>query len=391
MAAAAVGWVPGAGVLASESVRRAPRRAWGTIVAIALSIGIVVASWGVRVDQDRAFGESLGSLADVPVLVQTAELDLIATDMVLPDVVVTAVENLDGVARVGRGQGTYLSVGGNRVLVEAFDGPTSFPVAQKATPAARQEYAAGGGAIVNSRFADNQGLEVGSTLTLDTPTGPASLRVLDVVETFDLGGGTVLVPFAWFETSFARPGPTWLEVVPIDDTPSERDRLADEIGAIVEPFDGAISVGTGQEVYDTVAATVSSSGLILVGVALVLAGCSTIAVTNTLLLSVIQRRREFGVLRALGGDRRPLVTMIALEAMALAAGGAVVGLFVGGFAHWVTDNVMSQTLSAPIEFRPDPAAYALGVIVALVIGAIGATLPALRTRRQPILEAIGYE
>lgn len=391
MAASAVAWVPGGGVLASEAVRRAPRRAWGTMVAIALSIGVVVASWGVRVDQNRAFADSLESLADVPVLVQTAPLDLIATDLVLPADVVTAVEALDGVERVGRGQGTYLSINGNRVLLEAFDGPTSFPVPRAATRSAQRAYAEGDGAIVNTRFADNEDLEVGSTLELDSPTGVVSLPVLDVVETFDLGGGTVLVPFSWFERAFARQGPTWLEVIPTDDTGAERTRLAREIRSIVEPFGGAITVGTGQEIFDAVDETVSSSGLILVGVALVLAGCSAIAVTNTLLLSVIQRRREFGVLRALGGGRRPLVAMVALEAIALAVGGAVVGLVVGGFAHWVTDNLMSQTLSAPIGFRPDPASYGLGIIVALGIGAVGSTVPALRARAQPVLDAIAYE
>lgn len=391
IAAGAVGWVPGGGILASEAVRRAPRRAWGTMIAIALSIGVVVASWGARVDQNRAFADSLESLADVPVLVQTAQLDLIATDLVLPADVVAAVEALDGVARVGRGQGTYITVGRNRVLLEAFDGPTSSPVSQSAQKSARQAYANGEGAIVNTRFADNEGIQVGSTLVLDTPSGPASLPVLDVVETFDLGGGTVLVPFSWFETAFARSGPTWLEVIPTNDTPVERTRIAEEIRSIVEPFDGAIAVGTGQEVFDAVSESVSSSGLILVGVAFVLAGCSTIAVTNTLLLSVIQRRREFGVLRALGGGRRPLVAMVALEAVALAVGGGVVGLFAGAFTHWVTDNVMSQTLSAPIDFRPDPSSYALGVVVALAIAAIGSTVPALRVRRQPILQAIAYE
>lgn len=391
LAAAAVAWIPGGGVLASEAVRRAPRRAWGTMVAIALSVGLVVASWGVRVDQNRAFAESLGSLADVPVLVQTAPLDLIATDLVLPAGVVDAVEELAGVSRVARGQGTYITISGNRVLLEAFDGPASFPVPQAASPAAQRAYANGDGAIVNSRFADNEDLDVGSTLVLDTPTGSASLPVLDVVETFDLGGGTVLVPFTWFETTFARQGPTWLEVIPTNDSAEERTKIAQQIRTLVEPFGGAVAVGTGQEVFDAVEASVSSSGLILVGVALVLAGCSTIAVTNTLLLSVIQRRRELAVLRALGGGQRPLVLMVTLEAIALAVGGGFVGLLVGGFAHWVTDNVMSQTLSAPIDFRPDPLSYALGIIAALAIGAIGSTLPALSARTQPVLEAIAYE
>ncbi|MGW2962258.1 ABC transporter permease [Streptomyces sp. NPDC001220] len=124
----------------------------------------------------------------------------------------------------------------------------------------------------------------------------------------------------------------------------------------------------------------------LLGLAIVIA---VLGVVNTLALSVVERTREIGLLRAIGLGRRQLRRMIRLESVVIAVFGAVLGLALGLVWGVCTQQVLAlQGMKA--------LAIPWGTIVAVVIGSavvgiVAALLPALRASRMNVLAAIAHE
>ncbi|MFI5686950.1 ABC transporter permease [Streptomyces sp. NPDC051636] len=124
----------------------------------------------------------------------------------------------------------------------------------------------------------------------------------------------------------------------------------------------------------------------LLGLAIVIA---VLGVVNTLALSVVERTREIGLLRAIGLARRQLRRMIRLESVVIAVFGAVLGLALGLVWGVCTQQVLAlQGMTA--------LAIPWGTIVAVVVGSavvgvVAALLPALRASRMNVLAAIAHE
>jgi putative ABC transport system permease protein len=113
---------------------------------------------------------------------------------------------------------------------------------------------------------------------------------------------------------------------------------------------------------------------------------AVLGVVNTLVLSVTERTRELGLLRALGMDRREVRRMVRLEAVVISLYGAVLGISIGtvlGLA--VTIVLNSQGLVATAVPVPQ---LALGLVLGGVIGLVAAAVPARRAGRLDVLGAI---
>lgn len=99
--------------------------------------------------------------------------------------------------------------------------------------------------------------------------------------------------------------------------------------------------------------------------------------------AVAQRRREVGVLRALGFGRRRILAAFLLESVALAMAGSVIGVALAMLTpllDFTTVNFATGT-DVAFEFLPDPRALLTAVAVAVVVGLLGGVLPALRAAR----------
>jgi putative ABC transport system permease protein len=101
-----------------------------------------------------------------------------------------------------------------------------------------------------------------------------------------------------------------------------------------------------------------------------------------MIISVLERRSEIGLRRALGATRGQIRTQFLSEAIMLAVLGGVVGVAAGAGATAVYANVKSWTVVIPAE------AWAGGIGSAIVIGAIAGLTPALRAARLSPTEAL---
>jgi putative ABC transport system permease protein len=110
-------------------------------------------------------------------------------------------------------------------------------------------------------------------------------------------------------------------------------------------------------------------------------------VGNTVLMSVQERVREFGVLRTLGYREGQIATIVLGESLALAAVGGALGLAVAATVIGVADLTIGSE-GVPISFSFSPILAAKGVILILATGALAGLIPAIKSARAPVVAAL---
>ncbi|WP_406220039.1 ABC transporter permease [Streptomyces decoyicus] len=125
----------------------------------------------------------------------------------------------------------------------------------------------------------------------------------------------------------------------------------------------------------------------LLGMAVIIA---VVGVVNTLAMSVFERTREIGMLRAIGLARSGIKQMVRLESVVISLFGAVLGIGVGVFLSWAGGNLVSQGLPT-YELLLPWGRLGLFLLIALVVGVLAALWPARRAARLNVLEAIGAQ
>jgi ABC-type antimicrobial peptide transport system permease subunit len=168
-------------------------------------------------------------------------------------------------------------------------------------------------------------------------------------------------------------------------------RDADQAQAIVKRINtrypgvyAALSAEFAQEMPD-----IQSSNLMLDGISLIAILAGGLCVLNTMLMSVFERTREIGVLRALGWRRQAVLAMILREAVLLGLLGGVVGIAIS------FGLIELMKLSAALGSWVDPVwswdIFARAFLLSVFLGAIGGLYPAYRATRLSPVEALRYE
>ncbi|MEU9098363.1 FtsX-like permease family protein [Streptomyces sp. NPDC048361] len=124
------------------------------------------------------------------------------------------------------------------------------------------------------------------------------------------------------------------------------------------------------------------TGLLAIGVLI-----STLGMVNTLAMSVAERTREIGVLRAIGMDRSAIRTMIRLESLCVAAFGTLLGLAGGLFGAWKVSGLANGAIPQ-YSFSLPWGTLALVSALGLAVGTVAAAVPARRAARLSPLEAV---
>jgi putative ABC transport system permease protein len=116
---------------------------------------------------------------------------------------------------------------------------------------------------------------------------------------------------------------------------------------------------------------------------------AVLGIINTLALSVLERTRELGLLRAVGLGRAATMRMITVESVVIAVFGALLGIVVGtGLAAAVVAALESEGITTLALPWTDLAIY---LVLAGLVGVVAAVLPAIRAARTDVLTAIAYE
>jgi putative ABC transport system permease protein len=114
-----------------------------------------------------------------------------------------------------------------------------------------------------------------------------------------------------------------------------------------------------------------------------------LGIGNTLALSIVERTRELGVLRAVGMTRAQLRSAIRWESVIIAVQGAVLGLAIGVFFGWALVTAMAG--EGLTVFAVPLGSLAVLVVLAAIAGVAAAALPARRAARLDVLDALSHE
>jgi putative ABC transport system permease protein len=130
---------------------------------------------------------------------------------------------------------------------------------------------------------------------------------------------------------------------------------------------------------------------ILLSMQWVIVGAAALAVLNTLLISVIERRRELGILRAIGTSRKRIRRMVATEAVAIGAVGGAIGVLFGLSGHYVAVLAYKKLVGFTVRYELLAVPILVAVLAAAAIVVLASLAPAWRAARLNVVEAIGYE
>ena len=242
-------------------------------------------------------------------------------------------------------------------------------------------------AIIDKAFADKKDLSVGSRFSLQTPKGetfPLEVKGVYKAPPFYPLLGEVSISLPFFDRLYERPQNlyTFLDVKggASDSTQAglERD-LANFPDAKVETRGAWIDAQ--DKDFDNF--------LLLLYVLLALAVIvSLVGMINTLVLSVFERTRELGMLRAVGMTRNQVSRMVRQESVITALIGAALGLPLGVFLAALVTRALAQF---NVEFVPPWKNLIAFAIVAMIAGVLAAVAPARRASRLNVLRALQYE
>jgi ABC-type antimicrobial peptide transport system permease subunit len=243
------------------------------------------------------------------------------------------------------------------------------------------------GAFVKKRYADDHSLRIGSPLILTTPTGKTLRLRLEGVFDEPKGGSPfrdVAISKSTFDDSFANHDNEWT-LLNIRGGPTDQNsaRLEQALGA----FPNA-EVKTRDEFKNSQISDLKSAFNILYALLGLSVLVSMFGVINTLVLSVFERTREIGMLRAVGMTRRQVRRMVRHESIVTALIGAALGIGVGIFLAGLTTLALSDY---GVVFALPYKSLAAFVAVAILAGMLAAILPARRASRLNVLEALQYE
>jgi putative ABC transport system permease protein len=371
-----------AGTLARENAARNPARTASTAAAVMIGLALITYFAVIGEGFRSSFTSSVNQLF-------VADYAITAGQNQLTNKTAAAVAKVPGVEAVTEIRGAQAKRNGKSVKVSGVDANLAKVVPLKWTSGSDSVPAHLGrdGAFTGDRYADDHSLHVGSPLVVTTPTGK-TLRV-HVTGIFDQPkGGTpfddIAISKMNFDRGFAnhdnqytllniRGGPT--------DANSARLKQA------LHAFPTA-KVQTRDEFRNSRLGGLDRSLHILYALLGLSVLVSMFGVINTIVLSVFERTREIGMLRAVGMSRRQVRRMIRHESIVTALIGAALGMAVGIFLAALTSSALSKY---GLVFALPYKSLAAFVVVAILAGMLAAILPARRASRLNVLEALQYE
>jgi putative ABC transport system permease protein len=373
------------GRLARENAQRQPQRTATTAAALMIGVALVVFV--------AIFAAGAKATVDATLDKQVRAAGIVTHQNgfnPLPDGVVDALRNVDGVAAVSpiRIEPAKLVSDGKTVQLNGVDPAT-------AGEALTLQWSQGSNAalsqlgdnevIVNSDFADAHNLKVGDDVAFITPRGKRVTYRLAAVYDADSLLGQVTVSDASLVRDFESKDIFYAFVLSDPGTDAVALKRAEETALKGFPTAKPQTIQDFKNAqYDGINQAVSLIYLLLALSVIV----ALLGVVNTLALSVHERTRELGMLRAVGMSRRQVRQMIRGESVITAGIGAVLGIVLGTLFALIVSRPLADS---GFVFTIPIAALIIVFIVAALAGVAAAIQPARRAAKVDVLRAVTTE
>ncbi|HTP07147.1 MAG TPA: FtsX-like permease family protein [Anaerolineae bacterium] len=379
------------GMIGAGNIQRSRGRTSLTVAALMVGVSMVISIGAMS----RSFQQDIDAWVDTSVggdLIVRSPLhmqqDFGSHLAALPGVEAVTTGRYFGVRRAGQAADDLA------LVFQALDPQTYWDVAsfqfsedRDLIPQIKHDFA-NGGLLISTTVADHYKLERGDTLSLETRHGVKAFLVAGVVSDFTGQGYVIDGSLDVMRRDFG-----------IDDVDRFVLKLAPgaDLNAVKQTITDLYGKSRNLQVETTASfrarvreLTNRAFGLldVLASIGVIVAA---LGVINTMMMNVLERRREIGALRSIGMTRRQIIRMILAEAGALGAIGAVFGIAFGILLSRVFVEGMKIMTGYRLEFSLPLTSLLLGLAIALIVSQAAALYPAWKGSRVNIVEAIKHE
>jgi putative ABC transport system permease protein len=365
------------GTLAKQNAIRNPRRTAATASALTIGVTLITAL--------TVIGTSISTTITKQVTANMKADYAVSTQLGYPvsPQLVSQLKAAKGVTAASAGDSQYLKVDGKDLSLSGFDA-SSFDqlVAPDLTQGTLDAFKQGQ-LLIDADQAKSLRLAAGSKIPVAYPNGTSgTLTIGGVYAKSDLLGPALLSEQALTGHTLA---PFYnVVLVKTDGGASSANEQALRDATGLNPLVKVQSQTQMVNQFNSLISMMLTILYALLGMAVLIA---VLGVINTLAMSVFERKRELGMLRAVGLDRRGVKRMVRLESVVIAVFGAAMGVAIGTFLAWAANGLLKSDLSGLTTTLPWDR-LTLFIALGATVGLLAALWPARRAARLDILGAI---
>jgi len=376
--------------LALKNITRQKARTALTVVGILIGIAAIVAlgsiSEGLRVQISRSLEQSSGLITVIEESEQGIFVGMTTSE--LSQETVDEIMSIDGIKeataiiyRIGYlegdsnfGQPTLFESGVEPDDIELFTTEGAILSEGELLEDGDNDYA-----MMGWKLSENLNLEVGDTITIEE----RDFIIKGIYEEFGDAGldSGVIIPIDIAKDLFETD--TYSAVIVYPEDIDEVQSVADAIEDSVEDVTAFTTAEFAKQISDIV----NQISFFTIGIGAISAVVGGLGVMNTMIMSVMERRREIGVLKAIGATNSYILRMILIESALISLIGGLLGLGIGFIASKGLGFVTGGQAQGIVT--PRLALYSLGF--ALFLGIAGGLYPAKRASKLSPVEALKYE
>jgi putative ABC transport system permease protein len=384
---------PVEGALAADSLIQAPRRTSASVAAVMLSLALVVAFAGMaRASYDSIIGWM--ETAFNPELFVAPSQNIVIRTIRFPESMHDELAAVPGIARVQSVRDARTVFRGTPIMVVAVDVKSISETARREPLEGNADdmyrrTAAGKALMVSDNLAQLQHLRIGDILELPAPYGTIRLPVAGIVLDYSDQQGTILMDRTLFQTYWHDDSVNIFRVylAPGVNVPDVRRRILEHYSGKRQVF-----VLTNQELKNYILKVTDQwFGLTSVQIAVAVL-VAILGIVNTLTVSITDRRRELGVLQAVGGMHAQIRRTIWIEALSIGALGLILGFVLGAInLYYILEIVHRDIAGMRLDYQFPTTVVAALIPTILVAAFVAALWPAESAVRGSLVEALEYE
>lgn len=384
--------------LAADNLTRAPGRTGLVIGALGAGVAVMIQTAGVGKSNEEPITRWLDEIIQAEQFIAAGSVtEAISSNCPADEALVAEVAVRPGVESSAGIRYVRPEYNGTRIFLTAVDTDRFIEPSQRRAPDGLPQLelfrplpASGNGVLMSENFAYRHKVKIGETIQVQGPVGPVPLKVLGEVKDYSWSRGTLFMDRGCYSKLFQDKQVDIVHVFLNRDTPAETQIAREKLirFAADRGYFTADRSALRRLVGDLIDRFYKLVNLQQVIVGLVAA----LGVVTSLLISVLQRKRELGVLLAIGATPGQIVRTVLAEAIFMGLLGTVLGFLIGIPLEWYVLKVVMLEESG---FHFDlllPWNQALGIAGGgILVSTLAGLFPALHAVKTRIPDAIAYE
>ena len=389
-----LGWIfPVEGILGADSLTQSPRRTSGALSALMLSLALVIALGGLARASFHAITDWLDVAFNPDLFVATSE-QITARSFRFPGAMGEVLAKIPGVAEVQSVRTPRVMVRGTSVMIIAIDAESAgrrvpLPAVAGKNDEMYKSAAAGKGIIASENFALLQHVNLGDVLDIPSPDGVLRLPVVGIILDFSDQKGSLLMDRSlyihhWHDDTVNL---FRLYLSRGADPSAVKTTILSKLGDRTRLF--VLENRELRAYIIRIANQWFGIAYLQIAVAVLVA---ILGIVNTLTVSISDRRRELGIVQAIGGMRGQIRRMIWVEAVLIAVIGLALGLLLGAASLFYVLEIGGRDIAGiRLAYEYPVGIVALLIPVILVAALVSSVGPAEAAVHGRLVEALEYE